>query len=48
VVRDAAEALFPHLESRSLSTSNNAGWAAGRVAADLASLDVRDSIEDAG
>lgn len=44
-VRDAAEAMFPRLTSRAVNSSNRAGWAAGRVAADLASLDIRDSIE---
>jgi hypothetical protein len=29
---------------RAVSASNHAGWGAGRAAADLALLDVRDSI----
>jgi Protein of unknown function (DUF2786) len=33
--------LFPHTVERRVSVSNMAGWAAGRVAADLANLDTR-------
>lgn len=41
----AAEAeAFPHLVSRSVSVSNAAGWAAGRAAADLASLAGRSEV----
>jgi hypothetical protein len=47
-VRDAAETLFPELVSRPVRISNESGWTAGRVAADLASLDVRDAIDRAG
>jgi Protein of unknown function (DUF2786) len=47
-VQHAAEALFPELVSKPIAVSNQAGWTAGRVAADLASLDVRDAIDRAG
>jgi hypothetical protein len=41
----AAEAeAFPHLVSRSMSISNAAGWAAGKAAADLASLSGRTAV----
>ena len=41
----AAEAeAFPHLVSRSVSISNAAGWAAGKAAADLASLSGRTEV----
>jgi hypothetical protein len=41
----AAEAeAFPHLVSRSLTISNAAGWAAGKAAADLASLSGRTAV----
>ncbi|MGV0811015.1 DUF2786 domain-containing protein [Mycolicibacterium boenickei] len=36
--------LFPSMVQRSVSVSNGAGWAAGRVAADLAQLDVHRPI----
>lgn len=36
--------LFPALTSRRVSVSNAAGWGAGRVAADLANLDVRRAV----
>ncbi|MEQ4205849.1 DUF2786 domain-containing protein [Actinopolymorpha sp. B9G3] len=36
--------LFPRTRARSVSVSNAAGWAAGKVAADLASLDGRSSL----
>jgi hypothetical protein len=35
---------FPHLVSRSVSISNAAGWAAGKVAADIASLSGRTEV----
>jgi hypothetical protein len=38
------ESLFPVLRSRRVSVSNNAGWGAGRAAADLANLDVRRAV----
>jgi len=37
-VEAACDEAFPHTVSRSISVSNAAGWAAGRAAADLASL----------
>jgi hypothetical protein len=37
----AVDETFPHVRSRQSSVSNGLGWAAGRVAADLARLDVR-------
>jgi hypothetical protein len=36
--------LFPNLSTRRVSVSNGAGWGAGRVAADLADLDVRRAV----
>jgi hypothetical protein len=36
--------LFPSITHRPLAVSNGAGWVAGRAAADLAHLDVRDEI----
>ncbi len=47
-VGEATDALFPALVSRRVNVHNPAGWVAGRVAADLASLDVRSAIERAG
>jgi hypothetical protein len=41
---DLADRLFPAKVRRQISASNSAGWGAGRVAADLALLDVRGSI----
>jgi hypothetical protein len=41
---DLTDRLFPSTVRRGISVSNKAGWGAGRVAADLALLDVRDSI----
>jgi hypothetical protein len=38
------ESLFPALTTRRVSVSNSAGWGAGRVAADLADLDVRRAV----
>jgi hypothetical protein len=47
-VRAATDRLFPTTVARPTSIGNSAGWAAGRVAADLALLDVRGAIaEDA-
>jgi hypothetical protein len=43
-VRAAEAEAFPHLVSRSVSISNAAGWAAGRAAADLASLSGRSEV----
>jgi hypothetical protein len=40
----AVDEAFPHLRSRQSSVSNGLGWAAGRVAADLARLDVRGEV----
>ena len=41
---DLTDRLFPSMVHRRISVSNGAGWSAGRVAADLALLDVQDSI----
>ncbi|MBX8686734.1 DUF2786 domain-containing protein [Mycobacterium sp. 20091114027_K0903767] len=41
---DLTNRLFPATISRMMSPSNGAGWAAGRIAADLAQLDVRRPI----
>jgi hypothetical protein len=41
---DLTDRLFPSTVRRGISASNRAGWGAGRVAADLALLDVQDSI----
>ena len=38
------ETLFPELRTQRVSVSNAAGWGAGRVAADLADLDVRRAV----
>lgn len=38
-VEAAREAMFPHLVSRQARVANSQGWAAGRAAADLASLE---------
>lgn len=43
-VRAAEAEAFPHLVSRSVSISNAAGWAAGKAAADLASLSGRTAV----
>jgi len=40
----AVDETFPQLRSRQSSVSNGLGWAAGRVAADLARLDVRGEV----
>jgi Protein of unknown function (DUF2786) len=40
----AVDAMFPELVSRGPSVSNRLGWAAGRVAADLALLDTRGQV----
>ncbi|WP_234814569.1 hypothetical protein [Mycolicibacterium porcinum] len=41
---DLTNRLFPATIPRMMSPSNGAGWAAGRIAADLAQLDVRRPI----
>lgn len=41
---DLTNRLFPATIARVMSPSNGAGWAAGRIAADLAQLDVRRPI----
>ncbi len=43
-VRAAEAEAFPHVVSRSVSISNAAGWAAGKAAADLASLSGRTAV----
>ena len=44
----ALAALFPQVRARGVSASNAAGWRAGRAAADLARLDVRQRLDRAG
>jgi hypothetical protein len=44
----ALAALFPQVRARGVSASNAAGWGAGRAAADLARLDVRQRLDRAG
>jgi hypothetical protein len=39
--------IFPQLVERQTAVSNTHGWVAGRVAADLASLDVYEGLEEA-
>jgi hypothetical protein len=46
-VDELFSSLFPALTQKSLSVSNAAGWGAGRVAADLARLDVFEEVESA-
>jgi Protein of unknown function (DUF2786) len=41
---DLADRLFPAKVQREISAANSAGWGAGRVAAELAQLDVQGSI----
>lgn len=41
---DLTDRLFPAMARRPIAASNSAGWGAGRVAADLALLDVQGSI----
>ncbi|OBG82626.1 hypothetical protein A5699_05585 [Mycobacterium sp. E802] len=41
---DLTNRLFPVTSARTMSVSNGAGWSAGRIAADLAQLDVRRPI----
>lgn len=41
---DLTDRLFPATIARMMSPSNGAGWSAGRIAADLAQLDVRRPI----
>jgi hypothetical protein len=43
-VRAAEAEAFPHVVSRSVTISNAAGWAAGKAAADLASLSGRTAV----
>ena len=44
-VDEAVAALFPHLtKSRARTVSNHEGWAAGRAAADLATLSARSEV----
>jgi hypothetical protein len=43
-VKAAQAEAFPHLVSRSVSISNAAGWAAGKAAADMASLSGRTEV----
>jgi len=41
---ELTDRMFPSTVPQSVSVSNGAGWGAGRAAADLARLDVRDAI----
>lgn len=41
---DLTNRLFPVTSARTMSVSNGAGWSAGRIAADVAQLDVRRPI----
>lgn len=43
-VDELVEHMFPSMTARSVTVSNGAGWGAGRAAADMAVLDVRDAI----
>ncbi len=47
-VDETLQEMFPHLVERAASVSNAAGWAAGRVAADLAALDAQTQVGPAG
>jgi hypothetical protein len=44
-VEEVLEEMFPHLTRLESTVSNAAGWAAGQVAADLASFDVHAGLE---
>jgi hypothetical protein len=46
-VDELFSSMFPSLVSKSVSVSNAAGWGAGRAAADLARLDVFETVEAA-
>jgi uncharacterized protein DUF2786 len=46
-IRDAVTAMYPGTVKRRTSITNRSGWAAGRAAADLASLDVRQQVTEA-
>ena len=41
---ELTDRLFPQMVQKGLSVTNNAGWAAGRVAADQARFDVRGAV----
>jgi hypothetical protein len=43
-IRELADALFPHVTDMSASASNAEGWAGGRVAAELADLEIFESV----
>jgi len=43
-VDELLSSLFPHTVERSVAVSSHTGWAAGRAAADLATLDVREAL----
>ena len=45
-VEEAVRAAFPHLESKRVSISNQAGWTAGTIAADGADLGVGPELRD--
>jgi len=47
-VDEAFTAMAPNVVTKSVSATNNSGWAAGRAAAELALLDVHGQITDAG
>jgi hypothetical protein len=46
-IQDAIAAMYPDTVTRRTSITNRSGWAAGRAAADLASLDVHQQIAEA-
>ena len=45
-VDDLVEEYFPHLVSKRVTISNGAGWGAGRAAADLATINLREALDD--
>ncbi|WP_374457319.1 DUF2786 domain-containing protein [Nocardioides sp.] len=47
-VAEEFDRLVPHTRGRAASVSNGEGWRAGRVAADLAQLDVRRGLDSSG
>jgi hypothetical protein len=45
-IEEKVSELFPELRRKRVSASNQAGWEDGRVAADMANLDVHRSVKD--
>jgi len=43
-VQEATETMFPELVAQTVSANDREGWAAGRAAADLATLNTRDTL----